>query len=731
MKNELTRRKFIKDSLTTAGFVVAVTAIPGGCAVSGKSEMAKKDLASFKPNAWFEITSENKVIITIGQSELGQGTHTSLAMVVADELEADWDQVEVLAGGANYKFNNPFFPIQLTGGSLSIRSFYHLLRKLGAGGRAVLIEAAAKTWNVPASECAASRGTIVHEKSGRKLTYGELAEAASKLKVPKKPKLKSDDQLRIIGTTVPRVDVPAKARGEGVFSLDFNVPGMVYAVVDRPLAYGAKPKTFDQSEAEKVKGVLAVLPIDSGIAVCATSLDAAWKGKEALNTDWGDGTLPDLDSKKIEAKFLDELDMSGAVLTPKVDVKSALSQAARTVSETYYVPYVAHATLEPMNCTASVQKDRCDVWAPTQFQSLVKMVGQKVSGLSSKKVHVHSLYTGGGFGRRLEVDFVVESLVLSKIIGKPVKVVWTREEDMQNDFYRAACAHRVTVGLNGSGGVIGWQHKVVSPSINERFFPVLVQNGVDISSTAGIFDPSPGGNASNYAIPNMHVELKKMDLPVPVGNWRSVCNAANAFVMETIIDDLARKAGVDPVEYRLPLLQKNKRALRVLETVVEKSNWGQSMPGVQGRGIAQHFCFGGYAAHVADVSVDKKSGKIKVHKIVTALDCGMAVNPKNIEMQMEGGITMALSTALKEEVLFSRGGVESANYDDYPILRMSETPEIEVHIINSQDPIGGVGEPPVPPTAPAVANAVFDAIGVRLRRLPMSPNNVRAAIKGA
>ena len=389
-----------------------------------------------------------------------------------------------------------------------------------------------------------------------------------------------------------------------------------------------------------------------------------------------------------------------------------------------------HATIEPMSCAAFVQKDRCDVWVPTQAQTAAKQAARRITGLSSKKVHIQTLYSGGAFGRRAETDFVVEAVALSKAIGKPVKVIWTREEDTQNGFYRCASVHSITVGLGGKGEPVAWKHKVVSPSIYERVFPMMVRNGVDMTSVEGIYNPGRGGNNTAYTIPNLHVELVKMDLPVPVGNWRSVANPVNAFVMESMMDELARLAAADPVEYRLPLLKNNKRATRVLQTVAEKADWGKSIVGVQGRGIAQHYCFGSYAAHVADVSVDKSTGVIQVHRVVTAIDCGPAVNPDNIKRQMEGGIIMGMSSSMKEEVRFSKGGVESSNFDDYPILRMDESPEIEVHIINSQEQIGGVGEPPVPPTAPAIANAVFDAIGVRLRRLPMSPKNVKSAVRG-
>ncbi len=731
MKNSISRRAFLKESMTATGLTIAVVATPFGCTLSKGPVPGAAVSPSFKPNVWLEMTPDEKIAVTVGQSELGQGTHTAFAMILADELEADWKRIQVRPGGARDEFKNPLFPIQMTAGSLSVRSFFELLREVGATGRVMLVKAAALTWKVPEEECAAAQGAVSHGKSGRSLTYGQLCLKAAELPIPEDPDFKDDEDLRLIGTYVPRLDIPDKVAGKAIFGMDFSVPGMLIAVLARPPAYGAKVLSQDGQAAANVKGVRTIVTTPNGIAVVAETLDAAWEGRDVLNVKWGPGSHPYLDNDAIERIFEENLDKAGVVAVDDGDPTGALSAAAQTVKATYFCSYVSHSPLEPMNCTARVRKNRCDVWVPTQGQTLSQFAAAQTSGLPVEKVYIHTLYSGGAFGRRTETDFVVEAVAASKACGKPVKVVWTREEDTKNGFYRPANIHRISAGLDSSGQLSGWTQKVVSPSINSRVFPQLVKNGLDSSSLGGIWDPSPGGSGTAYKIPNFHLELVQLNLPIPVGFLRSVQNGPNAFVMESLMDELARAAGTDPVAFRLGLLKHNKRAHRVLKLAAEKAGWGSTVPAGQGRGVAQHFCFGSYVAQVADVSVNRNDGKIIVHKIVAAVDCGPAVAPANIRTQMEGGITLALSTSLKEEVAFSQGGVESANYDDYSIMRMNEVPEIEVHIVESADFIGGIGEPSVPPTAPAVANAVFDAVGIRLRRLPMNPKTVLTALGNA
>ncbi len=732
MKRSMTRRAFLKGSLAATGLTIAVSTTPFGFKLLNASQ-SKDSNSSFHPNVWFEITPDNRITITLGASEMGQGSHTALAMILADELEADWQQVQVQQGGARKEYVNPILHLQLAVASATVRGFYEILRKAGAAGRGMLVKAAAAQWKVPEAECEALNSTVRHKKSDGYLSYGQLCLEAAKFDVQQDPPLKKTGEFRYMGKRIPRVDIPKKVSGEAVFGLDFKVPGMQYAVLARPPAYGAKPLSFDQKAAEAVGGVHNIIPTPNGIAVCATSLDAAWKGREALNVKWDQGTHPQLNDDFIEKSLMGDLDKPGSEAVKIGDARKALGEAAKKVAATYFVPFVAHATMEPMNCTAHVQKDQCDVWVPTQGQTIAQLVASKVSGLAPEKVNIHTTYLGGGFGRRATPDFVVEAVIASKVVGKPVKVVWTREEDIQHDQFRAAMSHRIEAGLDNQGRLIGWSHKAVSGSIMKDIAPEGIKNGVDIMSLWGLVDfpGSPDNNRIMYEIPNLTVEFLLSDLPIPVSPWRSVQNGPNAFVIESFVDELAHAAGKDPLEFRLALLQNSPRSRRVLETVAQKAGWGKPVPKGQGRGIAQHTCFGTYSAQVADVSVDEKTGYIKVHRVVVAVDCGPAVAPFNIQTQIEGAVTMALSTVLREEVKFSDGGVVSANFGDYNPIRLSEVPDIEVHIVKSDEAIGGIGEPGVPPTAPAVANAVFSATGKRIRRIPMTPERVLATPKQA
>jgi isoquinoline 1-oxidoreductase beta subunit len=687
---------------------------------------------SFKPNVWFEITPDNKITITLGIAEMGQGSSTGLPMIIADELEADWKQVRVKQGPASPAFKNPVFDDQITVGSASVRGFYEPLRKAGASGRAMLIKAAAQTWKVPEDECKASLSTVKHAKSGRTLTYGQLCLKAAKLEVPKDPPLKKDEEFKYMGKPMPRVDIPEKVAGKAIFGLDVNVPDMLYAVIARPPAYGAKPISYDQKAAEGVKGVRTTFPTPQGIFVCAESLDAAWKGREALKVKWDQGTHPGMNTDSIEKHFMDGLNKPGVVAKNVGDVKKVLGGASKKVEAIYFVPFVAHATMEPMNCTAHVQKDRCDIWAPTQAQILAQIFASQVAGLPMDKIDIHTTFLGCGLGRRGSFpDFIIEPVIASKAVGKPVKVVWSREEDIKYDFFRAATCQRIEAGLDAQGRLIAWSHKVACSSILKFLNPEWIKDGIDFFSLWGIVDaPIPPVHSHTvYEFPNFYVEQLLSDLPIPVCPWRSVQNAPNAFVMECFMDEMANAAGKDPVEFRMHLLGNNMRARRVLQTAAEKAGWGKPMPKGKGRGIAQHACFGSYVAQVADVSVNEKDGTIKVDRIVAAIDCGPAVNPDSVVAQVEGSVVEGLSTTLKEQVEFANGGVKSANFGDYKIIRMSEIPPIEVHIVKSNEKIGGVGEPGVTPTAPAIANAFFNATGVRIRRIPLTPKIVMDALK--
>ena len=729
MEKQISRRTFLKESLAVTGLTIAVSITPLGVKLLNASEDKKGMLKSFKPNAWFEITPDNKVTITIGNSEMGQGVLTALPMIIADELEADWKQVKIVQGPALEAFMNPILHMQLTVASSSVRGFYEPLRNAAAAGRMMLIQAAARTWKVSEGACEAASGVVRNAKAGKELTYGQLCLKAATLTIPEKPLLKPKARFRYMGKPMPRVDIPEKVSGKPVFGFDVDLPDLHYAILSRPTAYGAKPVSYDEKAAMAVKGVKKVFPTPHGIAVCADSFYAAQRGRDALKTKWGEGVMPQMDNRMIEASLVSDLDRPGATVRNQGDAKGSLGRASKTIKSIYYVPYIAHATMEPMNCTAYVQKDRCDIWAPTQGQTVAQLVGSKVSGISPENVHIHTTMLGCGLGRRAAPDFVIEAVIASKVMGKPVKVVWTREEDFKYDFFRAATAQRVEAGLDGRGTVTGWSHKVVAPSILKYIAPEMVKGGIDFYSLWGLADypVSPHNNNMTYQFPNFHVEFLISELPPPVAPWRSVQNAPNAFVIESFMDEMAHLAGKDPLAFRLAHLKNNPRARRVLETAAKEAGWGKKMPKGRGLGIAQHSCFGTYVAQVADVMVGD-NGNIIVNRIDVAVDCGPVVNPNPLKAQMEGGIIMGLSTALKEEIQFKNGGVETSNYDDYGLIRMSEVPEIRVHIIDSNDKIGGIGEPGVPPAAPAVANAVFAATGARLRSIPMTPSRVLKAI---
>jgi isoquinoline 1-oxidoreductase beta subunit len=711
----ITRRDFLKAN---AGLTIALYMTPFGNGLSRVEAMEK----AFRPNVWLQITPDNIVTVMVNKSEMGQGVSTSLPMIVADELEADWKQVRFKMAPAGEEYKDPVWDMQTTGGSTSVRHMFLPLRKAGAAAREMLITAAAQIWGVPTGECEAYRGMVRHGKSERSLTYGQLSQRAAGLPVPPDPPLKGEGRFRLIGTSLPRLDVREKVNGSAVFGIDAFIPDMLYAAVARPQAYGAKAISHDREAAERVRGVRTVVELNTGIGVCADTLDAAWRGRDALAVRWDNGEHPDMNSETLEKILAQHLDKSGITARSVGNGERAMRQATKKMRATYILPYLSHATMEPMNCTAHVRHDRCEIWAPTQDQSGARETAARMTGLKPQQIHVHTPYLGGGFGRRLESDFVEEAVELSKAAKRPIKLIWTREEDVQNDFYRPAICSKIEGGMDGKGRLIAWNHKLVAPSIFSRVYPQMVRNGIDPAAVEGAAD-------MKYEIPNIHLEYVRGDLPVPVGFWRSVGHSHNAFTVESFVDELAHEVGKDPLEFRLGLLRNHPRPRRVLEVAAEKAGWGGPLKKGRGHGIAQHFSFGSYVAHVAEVSVDKKDGTVKVHRITCAVDCGPVINPDITTAQLQGGIIFGLSAALKERVSFAHGGVESANFHNYEILPMSQTPEIEVHVVKSRAKLGGVGEPGVPPVAPSVANAVFAAAGIRVRRLPMKPEVVMEARK--
>lgn len=707
MNTQMTRRDFLKKS----SLVVAATAFSGHLDLFNASPVLAAADSTFKPHAFVEIATDDTVTVWLGQTNLGQGTHTGIPMIVADELDADWDKVQARMALAADVFKHPHWHMQFTGGSTSIRHRWEILRKPGAAARQMLKEAAAKQWRTSASTLKTRDGKVIHP-DGRTLRYGELVEAASRLPVPENPPLKDPKAWRIIGTERRRLDIPDKATGKTVYGMDFSVPGMCTAVVARPPRYHAVPESYDADAAMAVKGVIKVVPLEDRIGVCADTTWAAIKGREALKITWSQGSHPDLSDATIHRKLKALLEKPGLVGKNEGDAPKALAGAAASMESEYQLPYLAHAQVEPTNCTAHVEKERCRVWIPTQGQTGVLMTAAAITGLPQEKIEVMTLPAGGGFGIRGEAFVVMDAVSLSKAVGMPVKVIWTREDEFAHDCFRPASYCRIKGGIDRDGRVIAWWHRVASQSIMARMAPAaLREDGYDVWATDGITEMP-------YLFPNHFVDYCRLDLPIPVGTWRSVAHSQNTFMVESFMDELAHKAGKDPVQFRLDHMEKESRSHRTLTLLAERAKWGSPVPEGRSRGVAVADSFGSTAAHMAEVSVNA-SGVVTVHKVVCALDCGPAIFPDAIRAQAEGGVVMGLSTAFHERVRFADGGVKTSNYDAYPVLTMAQVPEIEVHIANSRHPIGGVGEPVYTTVPPAVANAVFSATGVRIRQLPI------------
>ncbi len=718
MKSTIDRREF----LTRAGLTLAIAATPSSLKVFALGE-ADTALEVFSPGPWLQITPDNQVTVLLCKSEMGQGVHTAIPMIVADELEADWNQVKTEMAPVTEEYQDPVMKSHSTYGSTTIRHLYEPLRKLGATGREILIEAAAKKWNVAAGECEAIQGKIHHKSSSRTFSYGELVEEASSLPIPENPRLKNKSEFKLMGTPVPRRDIPAKVSGQAKFGIDTFVEGMLYGVLARPPAYGAKVSTYDEQAAKMVEGVRQVVKIGRGIGILADTLDAAWKGREALNAKWDGETQPRMSTASVDKLLAESLDKKGASARSDADVQGALTAGDKRVGAEYFLPYLSHTVMEPMDCTAHVQADRCDVWAPTQTQSGVQEVATRITGLKPEQIQVHTTYLGCGFGRRGGTFVVQEAVELSKAAGKPVKVIWTREEDMKYGAYRPGYGHRIEASLDKAGQVTAWSHKVAASSVMAGLRG-LGRGGPPT-------DPFAVGALSRrfqYEIPAMSVEYVRVDTPIPVRTWRSPSGSHSGFAVESFMDELAHAAGQDPVKFRLKHLEHSPRAHRVVELAAEKAGWGKPLAGGRARGIANFLSDDTYVAEVAEVSVNRQTGAIQVHRVVCAVDCGPVVNPDTVDAQMAGALTMGLSAALKEKLQFANGGVESNNFLDYPILRMSEAPDVEVYLVESDDQIGGAGEPSLAPIAPAVANAVFAATGVRIRTLPMTPARVLEAL---
>jgi isoquinoline 1-oxidoreductase beta subunit len=671
---------------------------------------------SFAPNAFIRIAPDNTVTVLVKHLEMGQGVNTGLPALVAEELEVPWDSIRVESAPADPGlYNNLLWgPMQGTGGSTAMANSYEQLRKAGATAREMLLEAGARHWKVSRSKVKAEAGHVVNMATGKRLPYGQLAEAAVLLDVPDQAELKHAKDFKIIGKRFKRTDTRAKSDGSAKFGQDLFFPDMLTAVVARPPRFGDKLKKFNADKALTLPGVKAVFEIPAGVAVVATDTWSATQGREALVLEWQTGPAAGMSSQTIMDSYRDLAKQPGNVARKDGDAEAALTRASKRITAEFEVPYLAHAPMEPLNCVVEVKQDSCDIWTGDQSQTMDQNNAATVLGVKPEQVRIHTLFAGGSFGRRSNAksDYVVEGVHIAKRMGVPVKTLWTREDDIHGGYYRPCYLHSLEAALDGEGRPLAWKHRIVGQSIvADTPFAGMIKNGVDQTSVEG---------ASNlpYDIPNMLVDLHSPKLPVPVLWWRSVGSSHTAFVTEVFIDELAQAAGADPVAFRRKLLKGHPRHLGVLELAAEKAGWGKPLPAGWGRGVAVHESFNTFVAEVAEVSM-KADGNFKVERVVCAVDCGVAVTPDVIKAQMEGGIGFGLSAALYSAITLKDGQTEQSNYYDFRILHMEDMPQVEVHIVASEAAPTGVGEPGVPPIAPAVANALFAATGKRIRKLPI------------
>lgn len=727
----LSRRRFLQGGAgLTLGFCLPALAAP--VAGPGKAGEGAVGPIHFEPNAFLRIGTDNTVTVLSKHLEMGQGTYTGLATILADELDADWNRVRVEGAPADAKrYNNLFWgPAQGTGGSTAMANSWEQMRRAGAAGRAMLVSAAAIKWNVPAAEIMVRDGVVSHAKSKRRASFGDLAVDAATLPVPTDLKLKDPKDFRLIGKQAKRKDSADKTNGQARFTQDVQLPGMLVAVVAHPPRFGATVKSFDARRAKAVKGVVDVVQIPQGVAVLASDTWSAKKGRDALSVNWDESEAFKLGSEEIFARYRELAKTPGLVAHQSGDADQAFGKAARVVRASYDFPYLAHAAMEPMNCVIRLGSDGCEVWNGEQMQTGDQYALAGLFGLKPEQVTIHMLYAGGSFGRRASShsDYVLEAAQIVKAIdGKaPVKLVWMREDDMRAGYYRPLFHHALEAALDDKGRLTGWRHRLVGQSIvaGTAFEKNLVKDGIDQVSVEG---------AANlpYAIPNMKVDLHTpKDIPVPVLWWRSVGSSHTAYSTETFLDQVAGAMGKDPVALRLELLATHPRHAGVLKLAAEKAGWGTPLkpgkPGERrGRGVAVHESFNSYVAQVAEVTV-ARDGSIKVDRIVCAVDCGIAINPDNVRAQVQGAIGFALSAALHGEITLKEGRVEQGNFDGYPPLRIHEMPVVEVHIVPSAAAPSGIGEPGVPPAAPAVANAIAAATGKHLTRMPFNAAELAA-----
>jgi len=715
----VSRRTFLKVSAAAGGGLLLSFILPG--MIRSTEAAGAKTGASFTPNAFLRIGRDGRVTLIMPQVEMGQGTYTSMPMLIAEELEVGLDQIQLEHAPPDDRLyaNSVFAGFHVTGGSTSVRAFWEPLRKAGATARVMLVSAAAQTWKVDVASCRAEKGMVIHVMSGRRLNYGALVDQAAKLPVPAKVTLKDPKDFKLIGTSAKRLDTPDKVDGKAKFSIDVRLPGMKIATVAACPVFGGKLAAVDDSMTKGIKGVRQVVQLDAAVAVVADHMWAAKQGLAALAIRWDEGPNAQLTTADIVQQLEAASRKPGVVARKEGDVAKAMATAAKKVEAVYQVPFLAHATMEPMNCTVHVRKDGCELWVGTQVQTRAQATAAEVTGLPPEKIQVHNHLLGGGFGRRLEVDFITQAVQIGKQVAGPVKVVWTREEDMQHDMYRPYYYDRIAAGLDAQGRPIAWTHRVTASSLVARYVPALFKDGLDFDAVDGAAEPP-------YTFPNLLVDYVRQEPPgIRTGWWRGVGPTHNIFVVESFIDELAAVAKQDPVEYRRALLSKSPRAKAVLELAAEKAGWGQPLPEGHGRGVSVQFAFGSFVAQVAEVQV-AKDGEVRVKRVVCAVDCGVVVNPDTVKAQMEGGIMFGLTAALFSEITLKDGRVEQSNFHDYRMLRINEAPVVEVYLVKSAEAPGGIGETGTAASAPALTNAIFAATGKRIRKLPVNRVDLRS-----
>ena len=714
--SRISRRRFLEVGTAAAGGLLLSLRLP-----FANDEAGAASADGFAPNAFVGIEPDGQIVLTMPYVEMGQGTYTAIAMLIAEELEVDLRQVRLAHAPPDEKlYGNPLLGgIQATGNSNAVRASWQPLRHAGATARTMLVSAAARRWNVDPATCRAQSGEVLHPPTGRSSKYGELSADAARMPVPETVALKSPREFKLIGKPAKRLDTPAKVNGTAVYGIDVRPPGVKIATLAQSPAFGGRLKSLDDTAAKAVRGVRQIVRLDDAVAVVADHMGAAKKGLAALKVEWDDGPHASLATDDIARELEQATRNSGAVAQNVGDVDKAIAGAAAKVEATYQVPFLAHAAMEPMNCTAHVGKDGCEVWIGSQVVARVQAAAAKTAGLPLDKVVVHNHLIGGGFGRRLEVDGVIRAVQIAQHVDGPVKVVWTREEDIRHDMYRPYWFDRMSAGLDEKGMPAAWNHRYAGSSVMARWAPPFFNNGLDPDTTEGAINLV-------YALPNMHVEYVQVEPPgIPTAFWRSVGPSHNVFVTESFIDELAAAAKQDPIAYRRALLDKAPRAKAVLELAAEKAGWGQSLPARAGRGVSLQFVFATYMAQVAEVEVSD-SGAVRVRRVVCAVDCGTVVNPDTVRAQIEGAIIFGITAVLYGQITLKDGRVQQANFDTYRMLRIDEAPAIEVYFVHSSEPPGGMGECGTSAIVPAIANAIFAATGKRLRKLPIDPAQLKS-----